>query len=157
MSRRKQIEMSADEVRSFLAGSRTVILVSNGHNGHPHPMPMWFVLDPDGGIRMTTYAASQKVRNLERDPRVTLMAEAGEVYEQLRGVVLYGKAELVRDVERILDTLLVASANVAPDLDAERRRAVRESLRPMAAKRVLVRVVPDQVVSWDHRKLGGTY
>ena len=69
MSRRDQIRMSYQEIRSFLAEHKTLILTSNGPGGFPHPMPMWYVLESDGAIRMTTYARSQKVENLRRDPR----------------------------------------------------------------------------------------
>ena len=69
MSRRDQIRMSEDEIRSFLAERKTLILTSNGPDGFPHPMPMWYVLEPDGAIRMTTYSRSQKVLNLRRDAK----------------------------------------------------------------------------------------
>ena len=90
MSRRGLIQMSDDEVRAFLNASKTIILNSIGPGGYPHPMPMWFGLDPDGSVRMTTFRASQKVKNLKRDPRVSLLAESGEEYAELMGVVLYG-------------------------------------------------------------------
>ena len=75
--------MNDEEIRKFIADSKTIILVSNGPDGVPHPMPMWFVYDDDGTIRMTTYAKSQKIRNLERDPRVALLVESGTEYEEL--------------------------------------------------------------------------
>jgi len=153
MSRRDQIRMTDGELREFLAGSHTVILCSNGPNGHPHPMPMWFVLDTDPlAIRMTTYSRSQKVRNLERDPRVALLAEAGEAYEELRGAVLYGRAEVIRDVERVIDTLIDVGGR------GERTNSqVRDMMRSTASKRVLIRLVPERIVSWNHAKLGGVY
>ncbi len=156
-SRRELIQMTEEEVRDFLRGTRTLTIVSNGGGGYPHPMPMWFALDDDGTVRMTTFRKSQKVRNIERDPRVTLMAEAGEQYAELRGVVAYGKAELVSDPEVILDTLMNASTQGAPPQDPEARKALRAGLEKTAAKRVCIRIRPDRIVSWDHRKLGGTY
>jgi PPOX class probable F420-dependent enzyme len=153
MSRRDQMRMTDEELRKFLVESHTVILCSNGPSGHPHPMPMWFVLDEDPlGIRMTTYARSQKVRNLERDPRVSVLVEAGEEYQELRGAVLYARAELIRDTERVIDTLIDAGGR------GERTDArVRDTMRANASKRVLIRVVPDRIVSWNHAKLGGVY
>jgi PPOX class probable F420-dependent enzyme len=152
MSRRAKIRLSDDEIRKFVGESKTVILCSNGASGHPHPMPMWFVVDDDLTIRMTTFAKSQKIRNLERDPRVALLVESGEGYEELKGVVLYGRAELIRDIDRIIDTLIDASK-----LGERTNLQVREQMRSNAAKRVLIRVVPERIVSWDHAKLGGVY
>lgn len=156
MSRRAQIRMSDDEVRKFLQETKTIILCSIGKDGFPHPMPMWFGLEDDGSIVMTTFAKSQKVQNLKRDPRVTLLAEAGEVYAELRGVMLRGKAEIVSDVERVLDVLEKVSARsgAAPQAGSE---ALRAGLLATARKRCLIRVKPDTVVSFDHRKLGGVY
>jgi PPOX class probable F420-dependent enzyme len=151
MSRRDQIQMSEDEWRKFVRESRTIILCSNGPRGYPHPMPMWFTLDGDV-VQMTTYARSQKVLNLERDPRVSMLVEAGEQYQELRGVLMYGRAELVRDVERVIDTLLAASGQ-----GSAADPAVRQAMRANASKRVLIRVRPERVVSWDHAKLGGVY
>lgn len=153
MSRRDQIRMSDAEVREFIAARKTVILTSQGPRGFPHPMPMWFVPGPDGTIRMTTYARSQKVRNLRRDPRVSLLVESGLEYGELKGVVIYGRAELSDDVEEVIDVLLEAGARPA----GRPPPAVREGMRGNASKRVVIRVKPERVVSWDHAKLGGAY
>jgi hypothetical protein len=119
-------------------------------------MPMWYGVDEDGSVIMTTFAKSQKVRNLERDPRVSLLVEDGEVYEQLRGVVLYGKVDLERDTERVLDVLARVTARQGAAEGAD-PGAMRDALRGQARKRVAMHVRPDRIVSWDHRKLGGTY
>ncbi len=151
MSRRTAIQMSDEEVADFLAQTRTITIVSQGPRGYPHPMPMWYVTNPDGTIRMTTYRTSQKVRNIERDPHVSLMAEAGETYEELRGVVLYGHAELIDDPALIAETIVEAATKGVAG------QAPSEAMEKAAAKRVVIRVTPEQVVSWDHRKLGGVY
>jgi nitroimidazol reductase NimA-like FMN-containing flavoprotein (pyridoxamine 5'-phosphate oxidase superfamily) len=157
MSRRDQIQMSSAEVDAFLEETRTLVLVSNGPGGFPHPMPMWFARDPDGTIHMTTFAKSQKVRNLERDPRVSMLAESGTEYAKLRGVVLYGRVELVRDAERVLAVMKRAS-RVDPAALPESQRAGAEAvMRAQAAKRVAIRCKPERIVSWDHAKLGGAY
>lgn len=148
--------MSENELRDFVRGARTMILCSLTKDGFPHPMPMWFGLEDDGAVVMTTFAKSQKVRNLERDPRVSLLIEDGEEYAKLRGVVMYGKAELTRDLEAVLDTLgrVAARNRNAPGVDTT---VMRDSLRRTAAKRVAIRVRPERIVSWDHAKLGGVY
>ncbi|MFQ5513998.1 MAG: pyridoxamine 5'-phosphate oxidase family protein [Myxococcota bacterium] len=150
MSRRDQIRMSEAEVRSFLERSKTIILCSTGPRGYPHPMPMWFRLRSDGSIEMTTYRKSQKVQNLRRDPRVSLLAESGAEYSELRGVVVYGRAELIDDHATVVETLIAASGQKSSE---EARGAVAAN----AAKRLLIRVAPERIVSWDHSKLGGVY
>jgi PPOX class probable F420-dependent enzyme len=157
LSRRKQIQMGEAEIRAFLEGARTIILNSIGKDGVPHPMPMWFALDDEGAVVMTTFTKSQKVRNLERDPRVSLLVEAGESYGELRGVVLYGKAELLRETAGVLAILRRVAAKSAEGVPDAPDDAVSEGLRRTAAKRVGIRVAPERVVSWDHRKLGGAY
>jgi PPOX class probable F420-dependent enzyme len=155
-SRREQIQMTPEEQRDFLRAARTMTIVSNGKDGFPHPMPMWFTVDDDGTVRMTTFKRSQKVRNLERDPRVALLVESGEEYAQLKGVVLYGKAELVDEPELIRDTLMRASGAGEPDSE-EGRKLMEAVFAKQVPKRICIRIKPDRVVSWDHSKLGGVY
>ncbi len=157
MSRRVQIIMSPDEIRGFLGSEKTLILVSNGRGGFPHPMPMWFVADDDGSIRMTTFKKSQKVYNLRRDPRVTLLIESGETYEKLKGVALYAHAELVEDPDLISDTLLRAAGNDLDAIPASSLEEMRKGVQGQVAKRIVIRCKPDRVVSWDHGKLDGVY
>jgi PPOX class probable F420-dependent enzyme len=156
VSRRAQIRMTDEEVRQFLDQTKTMIICSIGKDGLPHPMPMWFGLEEDGAVIMTTFTKSQKILNLKRDPRVTLLAEAGESYSELRGVVIHGKAEIDTEVESVFATLRKVSVRMGT-LPAEDTEAIREGLRASAKKRCLIRVKPEKVVSWDHRKLGGVY
>ncbi len=154
-SRRDQIRMSEEELRSFLEQTQTLILCSRGPDDVPHPMPMWWAFDDAGAVVMTTFARSQKVRNLERDPRCSLLAEDGTRYEELRGAVLYGSCELDPDPEAVVDALSrVTAKNTGGGRKPE---SLRDAVRPMASKRVALRVRPERVVSWDHRKLGGRY
>ena len=69
-SRRNSIELSAEETRSYLDSRKTLIIVSNGKDGYPHTMPMWFAVNDDGTIDCTTFGKSQKVLNYQRDPKV---------------------------------------------------------------------------------------
>jgi nitroimidazol reductase NimA-like FMN-containing flavoprotein (pyridoxamine 5'-phosphate oxidase superfamily) len=158
MSRRNQIAMTEDEVRRFLESKKTMTIVSNGPGGFPHPMPMWFTRDPDGSIRMATYRTSQKILNIQRDPRVSLLCESGTDYAELKGVVFYGKAELVDDFELACDTLLRAGGRgEGLPKDPAAAKQVQEAMRKNAEKRFVIRVKPERTVSWDHSKLGGTY
>ncbi len=155
-SRRELIQLSEKEIRDFLGSARTMTIVSNGRDGYPHPMPMWFCVDPDGAVRMTTFRKSQKVKNIQRDPRVALMVESGEEYQELKGVVLYGEAELIDDPDVIRDTMLRASSRDAP-LTPEARKGMGAVLARTVPKRIGIRIRPQRIVSWDHAKLGGGY
>jgi len=155
-SRREQIQLSPAEIRDFLRASHTVILVSNGPGGYPHPMPMWFTVDDDGAVRMTTFRRSQKILNLRRDPRVSLLVESGHEYQELKGVVLYGEAELFDGPELLRDTLLRASGH-EPPADPKALEAMNAVFAQQVPKRMGIRVRPRRIVSWDHAKLGGVY
>lgn len=158
MSRRGQISMSEDEVRRFIESKKTMTIVSNGPGGFPHPMPMWFARDPDGAIRMATYRTSQKIRNIQRDPRVSLLCESGTEYAELRGVVIYGRAELIDDFALVCDTLMRAGGRgEGLPQDPAAAKSIQEAMRKNAEKRFVIRVKPERVISWDHAKLGGAY
>lgn len=155
-SRRDLIRMSDDEVRQFLRASKTIIINSNGPGGYPHPMPMWFAVDDDGTVSMTTFRKSQKVRNIERDPKVSLLVESGEQYSELRGVVIYGHARVVDDVAVVTRTLL-SIGGIGNLADPEARKGAEAAVAKTAAKRIAILIRPEKIVSWDHAKLGGTY
>ncbi|MGH7701987.1 MAG: pyridoxamine 5'-phosphate oxidase family protein, partial [Gemmatimonadales bacterium] len=101
MNRRQEISLSEDETRSLLDEERTVQVATIGPDGWPHLVPMWFVV-MDGRIAFWTYSKSQKIRNLHRDPRITCLVEAGERYQDLRGVSIRGNARLVEDPAGVL-------------------------------------------------------
>jgi PPOX class probable F420-dependent enzyme len=158
LSRRDQIRMTEPELKKFLTEAQTIIINSNGPGGYPHPMPMWFGMEDDGNVVMTTFTKSQKIRNIERDPRVSLLVEKGTVYSELRGVVIYGRAELVRDKEQVLDILARVSAKSAGGAgNAPDPEQLRGALMATVPKRTGIRIRPERVVSWDHSKLGGVY
>jgi PPOX class probable F420-dependent enzyme len=149
--------MTDAEIRDFLRTHKTIILSSIGPDGVPHPMPMWFVTDDDLVVSMTTFRGTQKIVNLQRDPRVSLLVESGHKYSELKGVVIYGTAELSEDTDSIVATLVAASQKENTETDAETRAAMTAGMKQSAAKRILIRVKPDRIVSWDHSKLQGTY
>lgn len=151
MSRRDEITMTTDEARAFLESARTMILTTIGPDGVPDPVAMWFVLR-DGDVWMRTYAKSQKVANMRRDPRVATLVETGDRYAELRGVQISGRMELSEDIEVICD---IAAALLVKyeGLDPEHVPATREAYRPTAVKQVAMRLIPERVVSWDHAKL----
>jgi PPOX class probable F420-dependent enzyme len=153
VSRRDRIVMTAPEADAFLAASRTVTCATIARDGRPHLMPLWYVLRA-GELWAWTYAKSQKVRNLERDPRCTLQVEAGTEYAELRGVMLDCDAILHRE----LATVAPLGAEIAARYGgADLTRELAAAMRAQAAQRVGLQFVERRRVSWDHRKLGGTY
>ena len=153
MNRRSTIALTPAEQREFLDKALTMTLASVDHRGYPHLVAMWFVVDPDGAVLMTTFAKSQKAVNLRRDSRCTLLVERGTSYDQLQGVMIRGRATLEDDVERTLDVLTRIHAKHG----GEQPEGLRDMMRGQARKRVLVRITPERVSSWDHTKLGGVY
>ena len=151
MSRREQIKMTPEEVDAFLAEEKTVTCATNGRNGYPHLMPLWYVLR-DGTLWAWTYAKSQKVKNLERDPRATLQIETGLDYAELRGVMLRCEARIHRDVDVVTDFAMELVERYAGGAEG-----TREAFAKQAPKRVALEFVERDRVTWDHRKLGGTY
>jgi PPOX class probable F420-dependent enzyme len=133
--------MSPERLAAFLDEERTVTCATFGPRGFPHLMPLWYVVR-DRDVWAWTYAKSQKVRNLERDPRATLQVEAGERYEELRGVMFEADVTIHRD----LDTVLGLGMELMTRYGQEERAA-----RTQAPKRVALQFTPTHVVSWDHR------
>jgi PPOX class probable F420-dependent enzyme len=165
-SRRDQIKLSPSEQLELLETERVVVVSTNGPRGWPHSMPMWYVLrepampaatdGPPKEIWAWTYAKSQKVRNLERDPRATLLIETGFEYLELRGVQIEAEAELVRDPDRVTEFGKDLTIRYSEGIDSVEGDAA-VALQAQAAKRVAIRFEARRVASWDHRKLGGTY
>jgi PPOX class probable F420-dependent enzyme len=151
-SRREQIEMTDEEVHEFLAEKMVMQCATNGPRGLPHLVPLWFVKEGTDLIGWT-YARSQKAKNLERDPRATIGLEEGVGYQELRGVTLECDVELEKDPARVEEVGLELFARYGGDLGPE----IRQMVAAQAQKRVGLRFVASRVISWDHRKLGGTY
>jgi PPOX class probable F420-dependent enzyme len=154
MSRRAEITLSAIEQRELLEQGRIVVVSSLGPRGWPHSMPLWYVLR-DREIWIYTYAKSQKVRNLERDPRATLMVETGHEYFELRGVEIEAEAEIHRELDDVyeLGKELTIRYSGAGSIHGQ----AADALRAQAAKRVAISFEARRIASWDHRKLAGTY
>ncbi len=155
MSRRAQIRLTPEEQRELLESERVVVVSSIGVRGWPHSMPLWYV-PRDTEIWIYTYTKSQKVKNLERDPRATLLVETGHEYGELRGVEIEAEAEIHRDADTVYDVAQELTVRYSDDISSVEGDAA-EALKAQARKRVAVRFEPRRIASWDHRKLGGTY
>jgi PPOX class probable F420-dependent enzyme len=155
VSRRDQIKLSDSELLELLGEERIAVVSSLGPNGWPHSMPLWFV-PREGVVWIWTYAKSQKVRNLERDPRATVLVESGHEYGELRGAMIEAEATIYRDFETVLgfaEELTVRYAEGISSVEGDARAA----LEAQAPKRVAISFPALRVATWDHRKLGGTY
>ena len=159
--------MSEAEAAEFLAEERTLTCATQGPRGWPHLMPLWYVLrepragEPGPRLWSWTYAVSQKVRNLERDPRATLQIEAGELYQELRGVMIECEVRVHRELEVVAPLgqeifrryATPRGSPAAEELPAE----VGAMVEKQAAKRVGLEFIEVRRATWDHRKLAGTY
>jgi PPOX class probable F420-dependent enzyme len=149
--------MSSEEVAAFLAEERTVICATIGRDGFPHLMPLWYVMRGEQPWAWT-FAKSQKVRNLERDPRATLQVEAGTDYQELRGVMLKTDVTIHRDTDRVAELGVELFTRHRAGGAGEISDEVRAMVLAQAPKRVALQFVERERASWDHRKLAaGVY
>jgi PPOX class probable F420-dependent enzyme len=148
-NQRAQIRMTDEEVAAFVESSRTATMATIGPTGTPHLVAMWYAV-VDGQIWFETKARSQKAQNLRRDPRMTFMIEDGLTYDALRGVAIEGRAEIVDDAE----TLFRVGVSVWERYTGPYTDEAKPLVEAMLRKRVAVRLDPERVRSWDHRKLG---
>ncbi|MFW0792681.1 PPOX class F420-dependent oxidoreductase [Gordonia sp. CPCC 205515] len=149
LNQRSQIVMSETEITDFVANSRTATLATTGPDGSIHLVAMWYGV-VDGEIWFETKAKSQKAVNLRRTNRCSVMIEDGDTYDTLRGVTFEGTAEILDDP----DSCLKVGISVWERYTGPYSDEMRPFVDQMMHKRVAVRVVPDRVRSWDHRKLG---
>ncbi|NDU76769.1 pyridoxamine 5'-phosphate oxidase [Actinomadura sp. DSM 109109] len=155
-SKRDKIKMSPQEVADYLAANFKVQVATVGKDGEPHLVTMFYTLY-EGKIAFTTYKSSQKVVNLRRNPTMTCLVEDGVEYDELRGVALYGRGLVVEDPEPRSKVGMVVGSRMAglpvPALGEPVDPVIAEGIEQALAKRVLIVMEPDRVVSWDHRKV----
>ena len=145
--------MSEAEMWDFIESQKSAQVATINRDGSPHLTTLWFAI-LDGKLVLETFSKSQKVVNLRRDPRIAVLLESGETYEQLRGVSINATAELVTDfdgVHALHMTVLRRNASEIPEETLE-----KISLG-MSAKKTAILIKAEKVMSWDHSKLGGTY
>ena len=152
MNRRDLIRMNDEEIHAFLEEQRILQVATIGKDGWPHLIAMWYVLINDQVV-FWTYAKSQKAVNLRRDPRITCLVESGVRYDELRGVQIKGRAIINDDRETVQRIGEVIFERYTGPLNDNTRQLVSAQ----APKRVVVFVEPVEIVSWDHRRLGGSY
>ncbi|GAA2251647.1 PPOX class F420-dependent oxidoreductase [Actinomadura luteofluorescens] len=155
-SKRDKIKMTPEEVADYLAANFKVQVATVGKDGEPHLVTMFYTLY-EGRIAFTTYRSSQKVINLRRDPTMTCLVEDGVEYNELRGVALYGRGLVIEDPEPRSKVGMVVGSRMAglpvPEMGEPVDPVIAEGIEQALAKRVLIVMEPDRVVSWDHRKV----
>lgn len=150
VKQRDKIRMSDEEIATFLESSKSLNVATLDKDGAPHMTTLWFAMD-GSDILFETYGKSQKVVNLRRDPRIAVLCEQGETYDELRGVSVQGTAEIVDDGQRLERLMRLIISRSFPGQDSEKLTA---HVAQMIQKRVVVVVRPNKVISWDHRKIG---
>ncbi|HXQ18523.1 MAG TPA: TIGR03618 family F420-dependent PPOX class oxidoreductase [Acidimicrobiales bacterium] len=148
VNQRQGIRMRDDEVAAFIASRRVATLCTFNHDGTIHAVAMWYGF-LEGAVAFETKAKSQKARNLLRDQRLTCLFEAGDAYNELRGVELVGHAEFVDDPAEMYEL----GVSVYERYNGPYREDLRPVIEAMLHKRIVAKVVVDRTVSWDHRKL----
>lgn len=151
---RKDISMTQAEVMDTLAEGKKLQVATLDRHGWPHVTTLWYVMR-DGLVTFRSFTKSQRIVNLTRDPRLTVLVEFGVAYQELRGVMIQGRARLIADPDLVVEVYARVVARLSgtdPDLDAA------ETLyRRYATKNTVVQVEPVRIISWDHRKLGARY
>ncbi len=147
---RATVRMTPDEVGAFLDQAKKVQVATINPDGSPHLTTLFYVM-LEGRIAFWTYARSQKIKNLERDARITCLVEDGDDYFELRGVSITGRAELVTDQDQIREVGSKVAARMVDGADLG--DLGRDMVERQVCKRYAVLVEPDKIASWDHRKM----
>jgi nitroimidazol reductase NimA-like FMN-containing flavoprotein (pyridoxamine 5'-phosphate oxidase superfamily) len=149
-SKRRSIKFTPEEQEAFLKKNQKCALATLDQNGFPHVVAMNYVYR-DGAFYMTSYGKAQKVVNIRRNPKVGLMVESGRVYSELQGVLVRGHCEIIEDASQVQ-----ASWRRMGVVQGGTSGVPREAVASMP-KRVVLKIVPEKITSWDHTKLGGKY
>lgn len=146
---RDAIKMTHDEIVEFLHKQRTTTMSTLAADGSIHSIAMWYGF-LDNAVAIESKAKAQKVVNLRRDPRCTFCFEAGDSYDELRGVTLVGRGEIIDDPDRMWEL----GVNVFERYTGPYTEEMKPFVETMLHKRVVVKLHVDRTISWDHRKLG---
>jgi PPOX class probable F420-dependent enzyme len=153
MHKRNQIKLTPEEQTELLQQVKTMALCTIDKDGYPHVVAMAFMAK-DGCIYMTSYRKAQKVVNIRRNPKVAVMIETGKQYNELKGLMIRGRCEVIDDpgeVREIMYEIRKFQGETPTPLDDP-------GMQAMAQKRSVLKIIPEKVASWDHSKLGpGVY
>jgi len=145
--RGRKIAMTDDERDAFLAEERTCRVGTVGKDGAPHVAPLWFVWD-NTSFWLYSIVKSQRWTDLMRDPRVSIVVDAGVDYFELRGVEIIGRAAPVGEIPRVgepHDELAAVEAIHGP------KYGIPAGFYDQ--RHAWLKIEPEKIVSWDFRKL----
>ena len=151
-SLRDKIKMSEEELSLFLKKQISLQIGTINKDGSPHLTTMWYFYDGENFI-FHTYTKSQKIINLKRDSRITLLTEAGSQYSDLQGIIVYGNAEIINgkdSLEEVIRYMEMVGEKYVKDEDGAQ---YIEGMKLQAPKRSVVIVKPSKFISWDHTKI----
>jgi PPOX class probable F420-dependent enzyme len=151
--RRDLVSMSEEEMWTFIETQKSIQVATINRDGSPHLIPLWFAVE-DETIILETFTKSQKIKNLERDDRISVLFEAGESYPELKGVSIRAHAELIRDEDEVHRLHMAVLKRNTPEIPED---VLEKATRSMVAKKTAIRIRAEKVMSWDHSKLGGVY
>ena len=141
--------MTAAERDAFLAEQRTCRVATASPDGRPHVSPLWYAWD-GSALWLYSIVRSQRWTDLERNPRCSVVVDAGEEYLELRGVELAGRVEVVGEVPRTGERA-VAELEPVERLFAQRYRG--SDTLEHDGRHAWLRLRPEREYSWDFRKL----
>jgi hypothetical protein len=146
--RGRKIAMTGAEIDEFLAAERTARVATVDDAG-PHVTALWFVWDGKAAW-LYSITRSRRWADLRKDPRIALLVDAGEDYDQLRGVEITGTVEVVGEVPR-------NGEDDHPELaEAEllmARKYMGGDQMFHDGRHAWLKLTPDKITSWDFRKL----
>ena len=153
-NKRASISMTDSEIVAYLEEQTILNIASIGPTGHPHMVAMWYVV-MDEKVTFWTFGKSQKIVNLRRDKKITGLVESGDTYDQLKGLELVGSATIVEDYDTVL--AIGKAVGLKYNGDGAISDAALPFLEAQAKKRLGIQINVEQIVSWDHTKIGGGY
>ena len=151
-SLRDKIKMSEEELSSFLQKQISLQIGTINKDGSPHLTTMWYFYDGESFI-FHTYTKSQKIINLQKDPRITLLTEAGSQYSDLQGIIVYGNAEIINGKDSLEEVIRYMEMVGEKYIKDEEGAQYIEGMKLQAPKRSVVIVKPSKFISWDHTKI----
>jgi nitroimidazol reductase NimA-like FMN-containing flavoprotein (pyridoxamine 5'-phosphate oxidase superfamily) len=131
-------QLSTQEIWDFVDSRRSwAYLTTIGSDGYPHCVALGYFRLGEVlycGVR----AQTQKTRNVQNNPKVSLLLESGRGSSDLTGVLFQGDAAVIDDPEEILE------------IKRQRTTGAGEKPERPASGIAYIRVIPSRIISW-HR------
>ncbi len=120
-----------------------IILTTVGRDGFPHSIPIGYFRLGDE-IYVGGRAGTQRTKNVERNPHVSLLIESGRTMQDIKGLMIQGNADLITEPAELLPLTR----------EAARQRGTPEEQLPAEARPgvAYIRVRPHRFISWDYSR-----